>query len=305
MALEPADVPDHTIIGGAPKCADMPDHSFAILVPNKNTWQDAENIDQTHPYKSYIWIPEETQSVQIMKAHVWAEKFRAYATGMAAGGGRHRHTVDYGTKTSAAGGGTHSHTVTGQTAVYGGGHGHALEHVDWNRTTGSHTLTIAEMPIHRHEVVSTGDTHTADTGGDGGHTHTYKNKYAERAPVGGEHTHSVTGATSSVETPSHTHSVVIGAKTSNYVTPAHTHALVYNIEEEDITGKTLGAILYDKDGAELHDFGNILTGEDDVELDLSEYFTTLDYGMYYLELTPNYKMRVRIMYYEMCYMYVV
>ncbi|GAI90715.1 unnamed protein product, partial [marine sediment metagenome] len=35
------------------------------------------------------------------------------------------------------------------------------------------------------------------------------------------------------------------------------------------------------------------------------YFETLNYGMYELRLTSDYKMRVRIMYYEMCYMYVV
>ena len=39
---------------------------FAITA-NKNTWQDAENLDDTHGYTSYIWIPEETLTYGMYK----------------------------------------------------------------------------------------------------------------------------------------------------------------------------------------------------------------------------------------------
>ncbi|GAJ13876.1 unnamed protein product, partial [marine sediment metagenome] len=224
--------PDHTAIGGAPECSDMPDHSFAILVPNKNTWQDAENIDQTHPYISYIWIPEETQSVQIMKAHIWAEKFRAYSKGAAAGGATvvasasggksHAHTVDYGTKTSV-GGGEHRHM----------------------------------MFDYLNDIVDGVDRHYICKDVAGALSHVYiradeaEDLYSIETVV--DHTHNVViGAdTSTYVTPSHTHNVTI---------PNHTHNITYGIYEEAIAGKKLSAALYDKDGNLLHNFAVIITG---------------------------------------------
>lgn len=89
--------------------SDMPDYVRAVYTSVKNTWQDAENLDGTHGYISYFWIPEETFKVDVMKLAVFSEKFRAYSKTVKAGGAQ--------VKTSAAGG-AHSHTVTGTTSSY-------------------------------------------------------------------------------------------------------------------------------------------------------------------------------------------
>jgi hypothetical protein len=166
--------------------SDFPDYVRAIYTSVKNTWQDAENLDDTHGYISYIWVPEETARVDVMKLAVFAEKFRAYSKSALAGGAQtktstvatpsHTHDVAIGTKTSAPSGG-HSHTVSGATSSY---------------QTASHT----------HDVVIGAQTST---------------------PSGG-HSHTVTGATSSYVTPSHTHDVVIGTKTSTSES-SHMHKL--------------------------------------------------------------------------------
>ncbi|GAI75557.1 unnamed protein product [marine sediment metagenome] len=41
--------------------SDMPDYTHAVYTSVKNTWQDAENLDDEHGYVTYIWIPEETR----------------------------------------------------------------------------------------------------------------------------------------------------------------------------------------------------------------------------------------------------
>jgi len=96
------DLIDHRVLAGAPEFLDLPDNVEAAYVSVKNTWQDAENLDAEHGYVSYVWIPEETFKVRIMKLHVYAEKFRAYSKAAAAGGaqvvtsvaaGAHRHKM--------------------------------------------------------------------------------------------------------------------------------------------------------------------------------------------------------------------
>jgi len=170
------ELPNHVTEGGAPPDPDMPDYVRAVYTSVKNTWQDAENLDDSLGYTSYVWIPEETFKVDVLKIHVWAEKFRAHSKAALAGGAQvvtsettliaHTHDVAIGTKTSVAGG-AHSHTVTGATSS-------------------------ATSPDHTHDVAIGTKTSAA----------------------GGAHIHSVTGSTSVATTPSHTHDVVIGTKTS-------------------------------------------------------------------------------------------
>ena len=64
----------------------MPDYTHAVYTSVKNTWQDAENLDNTHGYITYIWILEETYKVDVMKLHVYSEKFRAHSKSALAGG---------------------------------------------------------------------------------------------------------------------------------------------------------------------------------------------------------------------------
>ena len=318
-----SELPNHHVEGGAPPDPDMPDYVRAVYTSVKNTWQDAENLDDIHGYTSYIWIPEETFKVDVMKLHVWAEKFRAHSKSALAGGakvvssetaiGSHTHAVVVGTKTSV-GGGAHDHGVTGATSS-------------------------ATTPNHTHDVAIGGTTSTESAvnypvvaslnyGSECGagkcvvgvntalvplasHTHdvNYGTKTSEAG--GASHTHTVSGQTTNVEA-DHVHNVNIGTVTSasgggshshNVELPDHTHPIDFGIYEEDITGRTLSAILYDPDGNLVKDFGVVCTGEDSVILDLSEYFETLKYGTWRLELTASGRIRARLLYYELCKMY--
>jgi len=301
-----SDLPDHVILGGAPKDPDMPDYVKAVYTSVKNTWQDAENLDDTHGYTSYIWIPEETFKVDVMKLAVWAEKFRAHSKSALAGGG---------TTQTSAGGGAHSHTVTGATSSYvtpshthdvnigtktsteGGAHRHAMLvyesttpgaftnmkwlclgpsseslYVNFEAETIETKFTFSQTALHTHDVVI--GTVTSASGG-ASHAHTVSGQTAEAVAT-------------------HTHTVTL---------PDHTHEIDFGIYEEAITGRTLSAKLYDPDGNLLKDFGVVLTGEDNDIIDLSSYLETLKYGMYRLVLTASGKLRVRLLFYELCKMY--
>ena len=235
-----SDLEDNVSKGGAPKYADLPDNVEALYVSVKNTWQDAENLDGTHGYISYAWIPEETFKVNIMKLRVYAEKFRAYSTGAAAGGG------------------------TTETSTYSGAHRHLMF---------SHF-------------------------GDGGQHYDlfhYRCKDVAGVDVFEDiRVSNSVGLYTYERVTDHRHDVAI---------PDHEHAIVFGIYEENITGRTLSAALYDPDGELVHDFGVILTGEGSVLLDLSEYFETLKYGMWELRLEASDRLRARLIFYELCLMY--
>jgi len=284
----------------------MPDYVRAVYTSVKNTWQDAENLDETHGYTSYIWIPEETFKVDVLKLAVFAEKFRAYSKAAL--------SKDLGTKTSGPSGG-HSHSVSGVTTSSGGG---------VTRTT---TYTT---PSHTHDVVI-GATTSAATGlfyhmaykvdsviaHDSGyligsysgkdfpsteHTHTVDFGTKTTESGGGSHRHSVT-------IPSHTHQVsgqttsTVDDHTHNVPIGSHNHEIDFGIYEEDITGRTLSAKLYDPSGTLVKDFGVITSGEESVTLDLTSYFEELKYGFWRLELTASGRLRARLLYYELCKMY--
>ena len=298
--------------------SDMPDYVRALYTSVKNTWQDAENLDDTHGYTTYVWIPEETYKVDIMKLHVFAEKFRAYSKAAASGGGTvvtsaytsipHTHDVAIGTKTSVASGG-HSHTVSGVTSS-----STSIAHTH-DVTIGNHThnvvigtKTSASESTHKHQLSgSLGEgTYTPD-----GYMNIFSKdldlvaivnvkRYALKDPwvfSGGDpHTHDVSigTVTSAAGAGAHSHDVTI---------PNHTHPISYGIYEENIAGRTISAILYDPNGNVVHNFGVITTGETDVLLDLSSYFGTLVYGMYRLALTASGRLRARLVFYELCVMY--
>ena len=236
-----SDLSDYLRNGGVPRYRDLPDYWQGLITNIKNTWQDAENLDDTHGYTSYIWIPEETYSVVVLKLAVFTEKFRAYSKATLSGGGT--------TVTSAAGG-EHSHTV-----------------FEWQSDT------AGGFPTRRYQAYQTPPDITIDV------------DLATEGPY----------PISTDITKDHTHDVNI---------PDHTHDIDFGIYEEDISGRTLSAALYDPDGNLLHDFGTILEGEGSTTLDLTSYFSPLKYGFYRLELSASGRMRVRLVYYELCRMYI-
>jgi prophage tail gpP-like protein len=85
---------------------------------------------------------------------------------------------------------------------------------------------------------------------------------------------------------------------------SHVHDIDYGIYEEDIAGRTLSAELFDPNDISLHDFGVITTGEDDAELDLTQYFDPIVTGgahpTYKLVLTASGRIRARTINYLRC-----
>lgn len=237
-----SDEPDFTMRGGAAICPDLPDYYQSILHPCKNTWQDADNMDNTHPYTAYIWIPTDTFQVPRMRAHVYLEKFRAYSTGASAGGGS--------VQTSSAGG-IHYHKMFG-----------------YSQLGGSDTVKRFNA---RKDDLSPCYAYIQTNSGTSG-------LWTWQASV--DHQHTVT-------------------------IPNHTHNITYGIYEEAVVGRTLSAALYDKNGVLLHNFGVIQTGEGDVELNMDAYFATLVYGLYELRFTASARLRMRVFFYELSYMYAI
>ena len=262
--------------GGAPEDPDLPDNVSALYVSTKNTWQDAENLDDTHGYTTYIWIPEETFKVDVMKLHIYAEKFRAYSKSALDGGAQtktstettpsHKHNVVIGAETSGASG-KHRHMMFEYISDTPG----PINDMKYGcRTSGAASITV-DM-----DGTTDIDYYTEEEIADHTHSIDYGTKTSESG--GGKHSHDVT-------------------------IDDHTHPIDFGIYEEAITGRTLSAVLYDPDDVELKDFGVVLTGEDDVTLDLSEYFATLTYGMYRIVLSASARLRARLVFYELCKMY--
>ena len=272
------DNPDNVGSRGSPVYKDMPDYMGAVYVNTKNTWQDAENLDELHGYTSYMWIPEEMFSVKIMKLHVYAEMFRAYSKTTETVLPSHRHDVKIDTATSTVETPSHTHTVSGQTAESSGAHAHGFDRVDWERKTGTTE----------------------------GHTHIYWDQYTIEIFTSGAHTHSVSGVTSGSGAGSHSHTVDYKTKTSEEGGKAHKHEIDFGIwKDEEIAGRTLSAILYDPKGNPLEEWDPLTTGEMDIILDLTEYFKDLKYGMYRLELKASGRIRARLVYYELGIMFAV
>lgn len=284
----------------------MPDYVRAVYTSVKNTWQDAENLDATHGYITYIWIPEETFKVDIMKLHVYSEKFRAFsksalgggaAVKTSSGGGVHSHTVTGATSSAVTPSHQHNITIGVKTSVGGGGvHHHkmfdhvggAVGYTDRWYYTSDVVGGVVNVDIKTDSAV---DLYTWTYNID--HTHDVDIGTPTSQSGGGNHSHTISGQTTN-EFANHTHTVTL---------TNHTHDIEYGIYEEAITARTLSAILYDPDGNELKDFGVVLTGEDSDILDLTDYFETLKYGMYKIVLSASGRLRARLVFYELCKMF--
>jgi len=270
----------------------------------KNTWQDAENLDDTHSYNTYIWIPEETFQVKLMKIRLYAEKFRAHSKSALDGGAavvtseektpNHTHQVAIGTPTSESGGGRHRHDVeigtktSGATSNYVSGYLIQDSDVRYAHYDSDPESALVSFNASVGQVL------------------------VDVTPQSHTHNVAIGTITSEYKTPDHTHDVEIGTKTSAEGGGAHTHSVTladhdhdieYGIYEEAITGRTLSAKLYDPNDVLIKDFGVLLTGEDNDEIDLSDYFDELVYGMYKLVLEASGRLRARVVFYELSIMY--
>lgn len=322
--------------------SDMPDYVRAVYTSVKNTWQDAENLDDTHGYTTYIWVPEETFKMDIIKLHIYAEKFRAHSKAALAGGAQtktsttatpsHTHDVAVGTKTSVAGG-AHSHSVTGATSsAQTAAHTHdVVIGTKTSTSSGAHRHVVANYtgapipdPLTKGYSMNVGfeeamavnfnvaEAKTLNTWEEAAaHAHDVAIGTKTSASGGASHSHTVSGQAAEAVA-NHAHDVAVGTVTSESGAGAHshgvtiddhTHPIDFGIYEEDIAGRTLSAVLYDPDGNVLKDFGVLLTGEDSDVIDLSEYFASLKYGMYRMVLSASGRLRARLVFYELCKMY--
>jgi len=275
--------------------SDFPDYVHALYTSVKNTWQDAENLDDAHGYISYVWIPEETFKIDVLKLHVWAEKFRAHSKAALAGGATVVTSAAGGgqTKTSTATTPSHTHDVVIGAVTSGASGKHRHMMFEWINDT-PQTTDLDKYGCRTSVAASI--TLNIDQGAN-------VNLYTEEEIS--DHTHSVNYGTKTSASggASHTHDVTIDDHTHQVTLPDHTHGIDFGIYEEDIAGRTLSAVLYDPSGSLVKDFGVVCTGEDSVILDLSEYFETLQYGTWRLELSASGRLRARLLYYELCKMY--
>ena len=219
---------------------DMPDYVRAIYTSVKNGWQDAENLDDAHGYVSYIWIPEETFKVDIMKLHIYAEKFRAHSKAALAGGGQtktstkktpnHTHDVIIGTKTSEDGGASHRHNVTigVETSQAKGGHSHSVSGTTSSEEGGTHSHQVVigfetsqNESTHKHKI---GGVTVDEVKAISGFMALYDDEGGLLARVLTEHLSSGQPYTYGMAQ-AHSHGVDYGTKTSNASFGLHDHSV--------------------------------------------------------------------------------
>ncbi len=307
--------------------ADMPDYVQAVYTSVKNTWQDAENLDDEHGYETFIWIPEETYKVDKMKLHIYSEKFRAYSKATS--------TKAFNVITSGDGGAdiltstyttpSHAHNISGRTTGVNesGVQGYYITGLDvkyahatsYDRTHQNDETTILSIPMFQncpngHANCQAYDV-TEITYPTHNHQHDIPDVEAFQAIVSFEqmnfahkaHSHSITATSTQSGGGNHRHTVTLSDHAHSVTIPNHTHGITFGIYEEAITERTLSAILYDPDGNKLEDFGVVLTGEDNDIIDLTDHFGTLQYGMYKIVLSASGRLRARLVFYELCKMY--
>lgn len=210
--------------------------------PSILTLARADNVDSTHSLKMKFYIPPEAVDMgklQIKEAKIalTLEKFRAYSTGAASGGGHtsgassEETTAAGGGQTTSAGGGqtssggtSHAHTVSGQTAQSTGSHRHIMFHD--GETTASYTQKKYWAELGDETGIACG---------------IFTNSSGDLYTYGwaGTHSHTVTGTTSSSES-AHTHDVIDHAHDvtdhthgiqHTHEVQNHTHGIVYGIYE--------------------------------------------------------------------------
>lgn len=154
-----------------------------------------------------------------------------YAAGNTGGAKTHTHSVSGNTSSA----GSHSHGDNFSTSS-AGGHSHTV-----SGSVGSTTLTVKQMPSHKHIIINScsyninqpgsgsdatlslgnaDTTPTQTTGGSSSHTHSLS---SAKTGTDGSHTHSISGSVSSGG--AHTHSMDVTSKSASNMPPYY--ALAY------------------------------------------------------------------------------
>jgi phage minor structural protein len=159
-----------------------------------DTIQEADNVDATHPLKLKFYIDDNVLSVEKVKLAFSLEKFRAYSTGAASGGGS--------TVTSSAGG------YTSKSTLSGGG--------STNYFFASGGINFGSFSKEKSFI-----------GSDGNHAHTESG--GGTTDLAGSHYHGIYDFYLTV--PSHTHDFSVPDHSHSVGIPNHTHSIVYGIYE--------------------------------------------------------------------------
>lgn len=182
---------------------------------DSNDYQD--NCDNAHPATIEFYLPTETVIVNKCLLTYKTDKFRAYETGAASGGGSAATSSSGGsaTPTSSSGG------SSTETSTSGGGSTSGA-----SSTSTTDTSTLATYISLVFDTTIDDGTGLHFHGVDASHTHTLPNH-----DHGMAHTHSVSAHTHDVAIPAHTHTVAVPAHTHDVTIPDHTHAINYGIYE--------------------------------------------------------------------------
>jgi len=191
------------------------------------TWDDS--LDGSYPFIVPFRIVSEMTSIVSVKVSFRIMPFRAYSTGIAAGGGTVVTSSNGGAQTSSSGGGqaltsgagggqttsadyqSVTGDVTGAGWTYTGNVYNNYQTQNTSQNDGAYHTHTYGLIGHTHLIGS----HTHSLGGLYGHTHTVSN-HTHTITVGG-HTHTVDN---------HQHSITVGD---------HTHALSFGLYEETTT----------------------------------------------------------------------
>lgn len=274
------------------------------------TWQiqDADNVDSTHGLQLKTYIPGDTASIRRAYLNFSLEKFRAYNTGAASGGGSSVSSSSGGgtTATSSSGGGT----STTPTSSSGGGTVSTSADGVWNLShwlwpdamdmSGSHSHGGATGSAGNHNhgispgtalaVTSNGTSvtgyvtwldvanHTHSISVDGSHAHGMYVYHTHTVNVP-NHSHTIT-----VTIPDHAHTVNIPNHTHTVDIPSHTHAIIYGIYEST---KATGVRVVINGVDRTTDLGGSVGGfvTDKTQLDITNYLAVGNWNT--IELTST------------------
>jgi len=246
-----------------------------------------DDLDATHTLIHKLEVPKDTWIMDLVEVWIYGEKYRAYATGAASGGGSLE--TSEATIPPAGTSGDPSPATTENAA------GSEV-------TTGGPSSTTTSSTSHSHKFLAPNGTHwqqywqsgltyffdgsgaastTVSTGETVLHTHDI------------QHTHSVPGSSHS-HPMDHTHQVP-GSSHSHQVGPfpTHVHDLIFGIYEAPSATANVSLKIVDPDNEETN-LGVIGTGEFSKEAwDLTQYFTKK--GNYQMIFSADGPARIRSM----------